>query len=40
MRHYDRAMAGVGAISRSRPGFAAWLLITVGINVLALIVVN
>jgi putative membrane protein len=40
MRGYDRAMAGVGVISRSRPGFAAWLLITVGINVLALIIVN
>jgi putative membrane protein len=26
--------------SRSRPGFIVWLLITVGINVLALIVVN
>jgi putative membrane protein len=33
-------MARVGLTSRSRHGFAVWLLITVGINVLALLVVN
>jgi putative membrane protein len=33
-------MARVGVISRSGPGFVVWLLIAVGINVLALIVVN
>jgi putative membrane protein len=40
MRGYDRAMAGVGVSSRSPSGFIVWLLITVSINVLALIVVN
>ena len=30
----------VGASSQSRGGFVVWLLITVGINVLALIVIN
>jgi putative membrane protein len=33
-------MARVGVTSRSRHGFAVWLLITVGINMLALLVVN
>jgi putative membrane protein len=33
-------MARVDVTSRSRHGFAVWLLITVGINVLALLVVN
>lgn len=33
-------MAWTGMSSRSRPGFFVWLLITTGINVLALIVVN
>lgn len=33
-------MVGAGVTSRSRPGFIVWLLITLGINVLTLIVVN
>src|SRR5918996_3702868 len=33
-------MARVGVTSGSRPGFFVWLLITTGINVLALVVVN
>jgi putative membrane protein len=33
-------VARVAVTSRSGPGFVGWLLITVGINVLALIVVN